>query len=113
VKRLPHANRAVIDERKITAYLLSPGPPYGHAKARFFSHFGFSLSTWEELREALRRQAQEGKVMKVEKTPFGVKYVIEGPLSTPQGRCPTLRTVWFLAKDKPVPHFVTAYPVKE
>jgi hypothetical protein len=113
VERLPYADCAVIDERKITGYLLSPVHPYGRAKAEFFSRLGFSLAAWETLREALRGHAQAGKVVKVEKTPFGTKYVIEGLLLTPEGRRPVLRAVWFLAKGKQAPHFVTAYPVKK
>ncbi|ADE16979.1 conserved hypothetical protein (plasmid) [Nitrosococcus halophilus Nc 4] len=113
MKRLPHLESAVIDARKITDYLLSPVHPYGRAKAQFFNRFGFALSAWEVLQEALQRHAQGGKVVKVEKTAFGTKYVIEGPLPTPDGRDPTLCAVWFLAKDKRAPHFVTAYPIRE
>lgn len=75
--------------------------------------FGFSLSAWEVLDESLRRHVQGGKVVKVEKTSFGTKYVIEGPLPTPDGRCPTICAVWFLAENKRAPHFVTTYPVRE
>lgn len=113
MKRLLNVDSAVINARKITDYLLSPVHPYGRAKARFFSHFGFSLSAWEVLQEALQRHAQGGKVVKIEKTVFGTKYVIEGPLPTPDGRYPAICAVWFVAKDKKAPHFVTAYPVRE
>lgn len=108
---LPHADNAIIDTPKITDYLLSPVHPYGRAKAQFFNRFGFSLSAWEVLREALQRHAQGGKVVKVEKTAFGTKYVIEGPLPTPDGRYPAICAVWFLTKK--APHFVTAYSIKE
>jgi hypothetical protein len=45
----------------------------------------------------------------VEATPFGTRYVIEGILSTPDGRALLIRTVWFIETGQQIPRFVTAY----
>lgn len=38
---LPNLDRAIVPERKVTAYLLSETHPEGHSKARFCSRHGF------------------------------------------------------------------------
>lgn len=47
-----------------------------------------------------------------EETPFGTRYVIEGPLIAPNGRELQIRTVWFIEEGSRAPRFVTAYPLK-
>src|SRR5215471_19195399 len=45
---------AIVDEHKITKYLLDPTSPNGGAgKAEFFGRFGFSHANWVELKKAL------------------------------------------------------------
>lgn len=112
---LPEAQRAVVDERKITRYLLSPEHPTGRFKAQFFVAFGFRLDAWE----ALRQHAQENDVAQTIATDFGTKYIVDGPPETPDGRRPRLRTVWFVGGGEAwfvgggeaLPRFVTAYPI--
>ncbi len=42
---------------------------------------------------------------------FGTRYTVEGELTTPQGRRPLVRVVWFVDKAASLPRFVTAYPL--
>jgi hypothetical protein len=49
-------------------------------------------------------------VVEVEQTAYGTDYVFEGALSTPDGRNPIVRTVWFLEAGAAIPRFNTAYP---
>ena len=86
--RLPNVERATVSEAKVTAYLLSESHPDGRGKARFFSRHGFSVARWEEMATALRRHAAENAVAEVVETAFGVRYVIEGALLTPDGGRP-------------------------
>ena len=62
--------------------------------------------------EALLRHAADHKVARIEPSPFGTRYVIEGMISTPDGRAPLIRAVWFMATDEDIPRFVTAYPLR-
>lgn len=96
---------------KIAGYLLSDSHPSGRAKAVFFCRFGFSAEAWELLAEALKRHAAEYEVAGIEESPFGKRYVIEGPLRSPDGRDPPVRAIWFIESGKDAPRFVTAYPL--
>ena len=91
--------------------LLSVDHPAGRAKAAFFLCFGFSTDRWEELRDALLAHAASARLVSVEHTAFGMKYILEGPLRSPTGRQPQLRAVWFVEAGEQVPRLVTAYPV--
>ena len=112
VDQLPDAERAVVPERKIVDYLLSPSHPDGRGKARFFRGFGFSAAQWQVLAAALRRHAVENSVTMQSTTAFGTRYVVEGILHTPDGRTPTVCVVWFVDNGDGVPRLVTAFPGK-
>ena len=60
--KLPHVEQAIIPERKLTEYLLSPTHRTGRDKAAFFTRFGFNREQWETLADALRRHAVEHEV---------------------------------------------------
>ncbi|MBM3539770.1 MAG: hypothetical protein FJX55_18325, partial [Alphaproteobacteria bacterium] len=106
---LPAAERAVVDDRKITDYLLSAAHPAGRAKAAFFRGFGFSIDRWAILRAAILEHARTAAIVEAIDTPYGRKYVIEGPMTAPDGRAPAVRAVWFIGKGEAAPRFVTAY----
>lgn len=110
--KLQNLNQAQVPKEKITDYLLSTTHRDGRHKAAFFMRYGFSAETWERLAEALRRHATENEVVKVEQTPFGTRYVVEGPLPAPDGRAPQIRVVWFVELDETIPRLVTAYPAR-
>jgi len=110
--KLPNGGQAQVPQAKITEYLLSFTHEDGRPKAQFFTRFGFTIDEWERLAEALREHARQHHVSKLEKSPFGKRYVIEGSLLTPDGRNPLVRVVWFVEDGSDVPHLVTAYPLR-
>lgn len=110
MNRLPNAHLAVVDERKVTAYLLSDTHPAGRAKAAFFRRYGFSAASSEILRDALLDHGRTADVVSTMETDYGIKYIVDGPLSAPDGRNPRLRAVWFITTGDAVPRLVTAYP---
>lgn len=112
MSRLPNAHLAVIDERKITEYLLAATHPAGRAKAIFFGRFGFRISSWRVLGDALRDHASLAVVSSVVETEFGRKYSVDGVLSAPDGRKPFLRVIWFITRGDDIPRLVTAYPIR-
>jgi len=83
--KLPHADRLEIPKAKVVQYLLSSTHRAGRGKAGFFSARGFQVSTWEVLAQALQQHARDNVVTVSEDTPFGIRYVIEGPLVAPNG----------------------------
>ena len=74
--------------------------------------YGFSAEGWEVLANALHRHAAENEVVKAEQTPFGTRYVVEGPLYTPDGGSVKVRVVWFVEHAETIPRLVTAYPLE-
>lgn len=107
--RLPHLHHALVEEQKITAYLLSENRSEG--KAAFFVAHGFTLARWDALRDALLAHAATHEVALVVENPYGVKYIVEGALRTPDGRDPRVRSVWIINAGAHTPRLVTAYPL--
>lgn len=111
--KLPNRDEAHVPEAKIADYLLNIHHPSGRSKANFFMQFGFSVAQWKQLADALLAHAQRHPVAKTEETLFGIRYVVEGELVTPDQRNPQVRVVWFIEKDEANPRLVTAYPLEE
>jgi filamentous hemagglutinin len=105
-RRLPGAHLAIIEERKLTQYLLASGHPAGGAKAAFFEGFGFSAAQWQTLRDALHAHLRSARIVAVSETEFGRKYTLEGSLTAPDGRKPQVRAIWFVATGEVAPRLV-------
>ena len=84
--KLPDVEKAEINESKITRYLLSTTHRAGKSKASFFIEFGVAPDRWEELATALIQHACDNEITLQEKTVFGTRYVIDGPLKAPDER---------------------------
>ena len=111
--RLPNVDQAIVGKAKIADYLLSPSHPRGRHKARFFESFGFGRDECDGLVDALLLHARSNEVVRTETSRFGMRYVIDGPIRSPDGRSPTIRAVWFISSNASEPYFVTAYPLLE
>jgi Domain of unknown function (DUF6883) len=72
---------------------------------------GFPLDDWETLARALSEHALRHEVSAERDSGFGPRYEVDGPLTTPDGRGPLVRTVWQLDFGDVAPRLVTAYPV--
>lgn len=94
---------------KIVGYLLSRTHQQGRHKAAAFMRFGFDPGHWEDLAKVLRWHATRHILATAEETPYGARYSVDGILISPDKRNPTVRSVWFIAKDEEVPRLVTAY----
>lgn len=110
--RLPHAERAYVDPRKLTEYLLARTHPVGRHKARVFEAMGFSGARPDELAAALHRVAVEGSVSGRRRSELGDRYIVDGVITAPRGGSVRLRTVWVLHPGSERPDFVTAYPLR-
>jgi hypothetical protein len=110
--KLPNADVALVEQAKVTGYLLNPAHRYGASKARFFAQFGFRADAWEELALALRDHGRQNEVSRVRQTRFGPRFEVAGDLAAPDGRRPRVCTVWQLDDDQTVPRLITAYPLE-
>jgi hypothetical protein len=110
---LPGRDEVVVSERKVRNYLLSSTHPVGRYKAAWLISLGFSAATWRKLVESLENHAAACELAADERSAFGIRYVLEGPLMTPDGRNPPARSVWFIEEGSDRLRFVTLYPLRE
>jgi filamentous hemagglutinin len=108
-RRLPNADRAFVDQRRITHYLLNLEHSDGWSKAKFFLARQFTVEGWVILRAALMTQGKVNPVTRTIVTQWGLRYTVECQCPTPDGRNPCIRTVWQMQDG--VPHLLTAIPV--
>jgi hypothetical protein len=111
--KLPNREGAFIPSSKLNGYLLSRTHPDGKSKARFFRSFGFNDSNSHLLETGLLTIAQTREVDIETKTSFGVKYAIDGELTTPGETIVNVRTVWIIETGEDFPRFVTAHPISK
>lgn len=109
--KLSNSDKARVDREKITEYLLYASHPDGCSKAAFFAQYGFALERWKILAESLRKQGITHPVVKTMESTYGTRYSVDGPLETPDGRNPYVRTVWIIEKLSATPRLITAHPI--
>ena len=108
--KLPNSQKAIVDERKVREYLLSPSHPVGRFKARFFGSIGFPPEAWSGFVSALQRLAAEGEVQMLEDSEYGQKYAVRGEISGPGSRPAEVESVWIIRAGDDTPRLVTVYP---
>jgi len=110
--KVPDADLAEVSDRKLIDYLLSESHPDGWSKARFFNKFGFKKSAPVTLKEALLAHIRENDFTSVNRTRFGVSYIVDGQIMTPIRRNVQIRSIWFIETGTKIPKLTTAYPLK-
>jgi hypothetical protein len=107
---LPDGDHAHVDRIKVIDYLLSLSHPDGQSKAQFFRRFGFKPEEWQVLAEALRVVGVSNPVVSIVASAHGERYTVDGPMQSPDGRTPMVRTVWIVERGDP-PRLITAHPL--
>lgn len=108
---LPDADRARVDRAKVVDYLLSRTHPDGRSKAEFFTRFGFRVEDWQVLADALKAVGISNPVAGAVQSSHGTRYTVDGPIDSPDGRTPRVRTVWIVEPGHPGPRLITAHPL--
>ena len=107
---MPHGEHIVVEASKLADYLLSPTSPRGKHKAAFFERFGYTIANMIQFEEALKEHGQTQQVTRIIDTPYGRRYYVEGPVRSPDGRNPLVRTVWQLEPGSENPRLLSAIP---
>lgn len=107
---MPNADQAIVDRKKVTEYLLSRVHPDGYNKALFFARFGYTLEKWKAFAESLCNHGSTHEVVEMAECAYGTRYSVDGPIETPDGRNPNVRTVWMIEKGTTIPRLITAHP---
>lgn len=107
---IPNANRAIIEEQKISNYLLNTDHRQGGSKAVLLIQFGYDPADWMRLANDLRRDHLIKDPDVIRTTLYGERYEICAPLQTPSGRLLIVRSVWQIDLDTVSPRFITLHP---
>lgn len=114
---LPHAENAVIEEQKFTAYAMNPSHPrqVEANKWHAYAEVGYELITMNDrLLSARDVIAQIKENLKttgaflVLTTPYGSRMEVAILIVGPNGKSLTLRTIWQYDRDTAFPHLITA-----
>lgn len=107
--RLPNADRAEVNPRKLTDYCLSPTHPVGKLKATVFrSALGISATEAEILRQLLLDAAATGEAVAERTDEFGERFRIDFEATTEVGSA-TVRSAWIVRTGEDFPRLTTCY----
>lgn len=109
--KIPNAENAIVDIRKIRDYCLNPQHNKGKDKARLFSSLlGMSSDDAEELRSALLEAVKNQDAQLAEKNEYGQRYTLDFTLNW-QGKQATIRSGWIIETNSNIPKLTTAFPL--
>ena len=102
MSQLPRVANTILDDRKITQYLLGTVHPTGASKAKFFMSFGFSPGNWAALKSALLNHPLNNPVTSQTSNTFGQKLEVSCSLVAPDDRKPCIISVWLIEPPDPI-----------
>lgn len=109
---LENARRALIDQRKLTDYVLNPVHPRGRDKARIFkSSLGYDRASCAGLIEQIRRAILRHEAIFVRQDRYGRHYRVDLTLTGPRGTA-RVRTGWLYDRGSDVPRLTTAFVLR-
>lgn len=107
--KLPNADRAIIDIRKLSTYCLDLEHSDGQHKARVFrSALGIGLEDAEELRTALLEAILTSETVPTQQDRHGQRYVVDF-LMVRLDKQALVRSVWIIRTTENFPRLVTCY----
>ena len=107
--KLPEADRAIVDRRKLTEYCLNPAHDDGRHKAALFEELvGVTVHDADLLLAALRNAALTGAASVGRSDKYGQRYTIDFEYTGPAGAA-TIRSVWIVRTGEEIPRLVTCY----
>jgi hypothetical protein len=108
--KILNAERAIISREKIIRYLLNTEHKRGGSKAALLVSFGYTVDDWRRLADGLRAYHLTVDATVVRETPYGTRYEIRAPLTTPDGRSLNVRSIWQIDIGTDYPRFITLFP---
>lgn len=94
---------------KISSFLLSQKTAKSFSRYKFFTTYGFHPDDPDRLVDAIYHHPETGLITQLPVDAFGQRWIIVGPIVTPDGRNPVIRTGW-IKHGSGSPRFVTAIP---
>lgn len=110
--RLPNADRAVIDMRKLTDYVLNTEHADGGHKARLLAvALEITIEQAAYLRDLLLDAAQMYEAIYHSEDQYGTRYRVDFPVETPHGQ-EMLRSGWIIRVGEDFPRLTTCLVLK-
>jgi hypothetical protein len=107
--KIPNAERAFVDIRKLRDYCLSMEHPRGKHKARVFRlKLGLTAEDAEELKETLLTIVETHDAVATESAHYGTRYVIDFVMIRGT-RTATVRSSWIIRSDEDFPRLTSCY----
>ena len=108
--RIPHAENATVDIRKLRDYCLNLEHPEGKHKARLFvAALGMTEADAEPLCDALLHVVKSHDATLGRRDAYGQRYQIDFAFDW-RGRQTILRSGWIIEHGSDVPRLTTCYP---
>jgi hypothetical protein len=107
--KLPNAERAVVEAKKLRDYSLNEAHEVGKHKARVFrSALGLTVDNAGWLRELILRAVLNAEVASSSPSPFGEKYVVDIVVVHDE-RSAIVRTAWIVESGTDFPRLTSCY----
>src|SRR5437870_1724721 len=109
--RIPHAERAEVDIRKLRDYCLNPEHKEGKHKARLFAAaLGMTNEDASDLRDAVMTMIETQDAKLGLRDEYGQRYTVDFPIDW-RGRHVMVRTGWIIEHGSDIPRLITCYPL--
>ena len=110
--KIPNAERAVVDIRKLRDYCLNPDHDTGKHKARLFAALlGMGSNDAKALRNALLEAVKTHEARLGQRDRRGQRYTIDFIFDW-HGKQAKIRSGWIIQPNSNSPRLITAYPLK-
>jgi len=107
--KLPNAESASVDIRKLRDYCLNSDHPRGKHKARLFSSIlGLTDKDAEKLRSALLRAACNYEAIETMQDQYGKRYVVDFSMKTEKGQA-IIRSLWIILVGEDFARLASCY----
>ena len=107
--KLPHADRAIVDVRKLRDYCLNRDHPRGQHKARVFqSALGWTAASAEDVHQRLLEVVQREDASFLGADDYGKRYALDFSAHGTAGPV-TVRSLWIIRRDEDFPRFASCY----
>lgn len=111
--KLPNAENAEIDIRKLTEYALDPENPRGRHKARVFrAALGYTVENADELRQKILHCVRTVECSTGELDFYGQRYTADCRIKNDVGEA-VVRTGWIIRQKETFPRLTTCFVLRE
>ncbi|HLM57930.1 MAG TPA: hypothetical protein VK422_17630 [Pyrinomonadaceae bacterium] len=111
--KLPNAERAVIDIKKLRDYSLNLNHPKGKHKARvFLEKLEYTADDAERLREIIFKAILAVEALEQEPSPYGRRFVVDFHITRQEKYVlvpASIRTAWIIRNGEDFPRLTTCF----